>query len=263
MVDFKNNCRSIIDYLLSIYVMIVSNTKLCYQNMSLYIEYYYKVFIRNILFYLFPLESVYIFNLKTTRIEKFNLFDLYSSNNSDCPSRYYITKFHDMKYKNGSFYICGHIYHTSDSFCLGLKKKNNNTELKDTELKEIQSIKITFETDQSTQSNPNYIDIERSDNSGILSRLCKNKSHPKLLDDIIDNMSNDSNIIILIYYYIQTYLKDYRIISNIKIGYISVSDTDSDTDSERIEYIDLDIKSLGSIESNKILTIMLRKSKNE
>ena len=259
MTDFKNNCQSIINYLLGIFDIFVSGLKTGYQNTSLFIEYYYKFFIRNILFYLFPVESISIFNLKTTHIQNFNLFDLYSSNDTDNPSRYYITKFYDIKYDNGSFNRCGHFYHTSYYFCSGLKKENSK-------LKEIQSIDIKFESNQS-KSKPD-ITISRSDNFGILSKIsknttdcCKDKSHPKLLDDIIDNMSNDSNIIILIYYYIQTYLKDYRIISNIRIGYIPESDSDSDSDFEDFAYINLNIEVFGLSESDKILKTKLKPTK--
>ena len=272
MADFKNNCQSIINYLLGIFDIFVSSLKTGYQNTSLFIEYYYKFFIRNILFYLFPAESISIFNIKPPRIRKFNLLDLYSSNDTDNPSRYYITKFHDIKYDNGSFYRCGHFYHTSYYFCSGLKKENSK-------LKEIQSIDIRFKSDQSAQSDQSNqskskpdITISRSDNFSILSKIsknttdcCKDKSRPKLLDDIIDNMSNDSNIIILIYYYIQTYLKDYRIISNIRIGYIPEPNTDSDSDSESdfedFDYIDLDIEALGLSESDKILKTKLKPTK--
>ena len=255
MVDLKNSFQLVIDHLIYMYELIMLNCNASINYAFVVIEYYYKFVIRNMLFYLFPIESVCVFNLDTNCIEKFNLF------NSSTSNKYYITKFHNVKHNNWSFTLNGHIYHTSENFCMRpyitetINDLTYKKKLQYLKSKEIENIKIIYESIENN-TETNCIAISKYDKKP---KWTKCSNCPNLITDILSNISEDANIIIIIYYYMQTYLKENIIINNIKITYEIDSDLEleSESESDTIKEIDLNIKEIGLFESNRKLKRLL------
>jgi len=153
----------------------------------------FNVYVKNILLYYDPLEIKFAFNVNKQKLKKYNRLKKYNTN--DNPNKYhFIYKFHKVDQKNGKFYNFGYYYHTSN--------ENINIFREEKQIayppENIQSISITL------QNNSQKL---------IINDCVKHK----FINNILSNASIDSNLSILIYYYLQKYLNNYDKINKVEL----------------------------------------------
>lgn len=175
---------------------------LLYYCYNLYILLYgiissiYTVYIKNILLYYRPLEIKLVFENVEKKIKNHNKLKSYD------PKKYiFFYKINKVSYNNGKFYNFGYYYHTSI-----VNSNFFNPE---------PSIAFSPEIIQSV-----LIVLKKKDNINncdTYSIVLKDNIKHKFISNILFCATRDSILSILIYYYLQKYLNNYDIISNVKL----------------------------------------------
>jgi hypothetical protein len=153
----------------------------------------FNVYVKNILLYYDPLEIKIAFNVNKQKLKTYNRLKKYNTN--DNPNKYnFIYKIHKVDQKNGKFYNFGYYYHTSN--------KNINI------FKEEKQIAYPPENIQSV-----LITLQNNSKKLIINDCIKHN----FINNILSNASIDSNLSILIYYYLQKYLNNYDKINKVEL----------------------------------------------
>ena len=149
----------------------------------------FNVYVKNILLYYDPLEIKIAFNVNKQKLKTYNRLKKYNTNKYN-----FIYKIHKIDQKNGKFYNFGYYYHTSNENINIFKEEKQIAYPPDN----IHSISITL------QNNSKKL---------IINDCVKHK----FINNILSNASIDSNLSILIYYYLQKYLNNYDKINKVEL----------------------------------------------
>ena len=152
----------------------------------------YEVYIKNIILYFFPLEMKMSFNKESKKI----MYVLPSKwKNINITDNDFIYKMNKINYKNGKLYNFGYYYHTTKEDAKYFKIEPEIA-FPPSDIHEILITMRSINLDKTYE-----INLDNNFISNILSYSTK-----------------DSNLSILIYYYLQIYLNIFDIITDVSLG---------------------------------------------
>ena len=166
------------------------------KNIYVNIINFYNVYIKNIINYYFPIIKKLNYNRKYNKFSTYNyLINFFKLNNIE-----YLYKIHNINYYNLNYRNFGYTYHTTitDNYKIA---KIHQLERFDPNF-DIESI-LVYIVDQYCREQL----ILLTDNNNIY----------RFISDILNYSTNESNFDVLLYYYLQNYLKINNLISRVYV----------------------------------------------